>query len=160
MDEAGAALPSIRTDQLSPREREVLGLAGDGLSSKEIARRLEISPSTVDNHIAKAIAALGARNRLEAALLVKQGSWADLPRQPPSVEDRPDFVAPVPPDRSDGARWRPRLPILRNGRLTNDLTTNQRLAWIFAGALAIIILISQLANGLRVAQEIALGFSH
>jgi hypothetical protein len=63
----------------------------------------------------------------------------------------------MPADRSLSHRvWR-KLPILRNGRLNNELTIVQRLAWILAGAFAIIILFAQLAAGLRVAQEIALG---
>ena len=152
-------MASNRTEQLSPREREVLVLAGDGLSSKEIARRLDISPRTVDTHIGHAIAALGARNRLEAAVLVKQGPSVDLPRQPPAIAHGPLPAPPMPPDRSEITRWWRRLPVLRNGRHDNDLTTFQRLAWIFFGAVAIIILFSQLANGLHVAQEIAVGFS-
>jgi DNA-binding CsgD family transcriptional regulator len=150
-------MASNRSDQLSPREREVLELAGGGLSSKEIARRLAISPRTVDAHIASAIATLGARNRLEAALLVKQGASVDLPRQPLTLADGPSIAAPIPPDRSEFTRWWRRLPILRNGRDGNDLTNFQRLAWIFIGAVAIIFVFSQLANGLRVAEEIMLG---
>jgi DNA-binding NarL/FixJ family response regulator len=37
-------------DQLSPRQREVLQLIAEGLSSKEIARRLDLSVKTVDTH--------------------------------------------------------------------------------------------------------------
>ena len=151
-------MPPSRIDQLSPREREVLLLAADGLSSKEIARRLAISHRTVDTHIAKAIAALGARNRLEAALLISQGLSVELPRGSADLVTEPRAVAAIPPDRSEPTRWWRRLPILRNGRLDNDLTTFQRLAWIFIGAVAVIFIFSQLANGLRVLQEIALGF--
>jgi DNA-binding NarL/FixJ family response regulator len=37
-------------DQLSPRQREVLQLIAEGLSTKEIARRLDLSVKTVDTH--------------------------------------------------------------------------------------------------------------
>lgn len=151
---------SDRTDHLSPREREILSLAGDGMSSKEIARRLAISPRTVDAHIAHAIATLGAKNRLEAALAVKQAGLVDLPREPRSLAATPLAVSPSLPDRSVSTRWWKRLPILRNGRLNNDLTIVERLGWILAGALAIIVIFAQLAAGLKVAQEIALGLPH
>ena len=150
-------MSSDRIEQLSPREREVLALAGKGMSSKEIARHLQISPRTVDTHVGNAIASLGVRNRLEAALLLEQGASVELRRQPQPIAARPADAAQMPPDRSELTRWW-RLPILRNGRLDNDLTTISRLAWIFLGAVAIIFVFSQLANGLLVAQEIALGF--
>ena len=150
-----------RAGQLSPREREIIALTKDGLSSKEIARQLGISPRTVDTHVANAIATLGVRNRLEAALrLGGDPASVDLRKQPPTLVGDPDLPSPLSPGREGIARWWWRLPILRNGRSTNDLTRAQRLAWILIGSLAIIILFSQLANGLRVAQEIALGLRH
>jgi pimeloyl-ACP methyl ester carboxylesterase/DNA-binding CsgD family transcriptional regulator len=59
--EAGAAPPS-----LTPRQREVLRQAARGATDKEIARDLGLSPRTVEMHVARALAALGARNRTEA----------------------------------------------------------------------------------------------
>lgn len=143
-------------EQLTPREREVLTLAGGGQSYKEIARQLGISPRTVETHVARAIATLGARNKTEAALLLEKAS-VETRRGPPAIVPAPPIVEPIRTDRGVAARtWR-RLPILRNGRLNNELTIAERLAWIVAGALAIIILFAQLAAGLRVTQEIALG---
>ena len=54
--EESAALQAQRTqasaklEQLSAREDEILRLIADGLSTKEIARRLELSPRTVEKH--------------------------------------------------------------------------------------------------------------
>lgn len=52
---------------LSAREREVLGLlAEEDLTTKEIAARLHISPTTVRRHIASAVAKLGVADRRAA----------------------------------------------------------------------------------------------
>ena len=52
--------------RLSPREREVLDALAEGCSSKLIARRLDISPRTVDIHRANLMAKLDARRAAEA----------------------------------------------------------------------------------------------
>ncbi|MBB5730338.1 DNA-binding CsgD family transcriptional regulator [Sphingomonas prati] len=48
---------------LTDREREVLGLVVDGLSSKQVAMALSISPRTVEGHIEHLRLKLGAANR-------------------------------------------------------------------------------------------------
>jgi len=48
-----------RYAQLSPREREVLGLITSGLTNKEIGRALDLSPRTVETHRAHLFAKLG-----------------------------------------------------------------------------------------------------
>jgi ATP/maltotriose-dependent transcriptional regulator MalT len=55
------------TGGLSPREREVLELVGQGLSNQDIARALFISKSTVKVHIRHILEKTGARSRTEAA---------------------------------------------------------------------------------------------
>lgn len=50
---------------LTPREREVFHLIVEGLSTKEIARRLDISVKTAENHRARVLAKLDARNTAE-----------------------------------------------------------------------------------------------
>ncbi|MFI6477723.1 response regulator transcription factor [Nonomuraea sp. NPDC050663] len=54
---------------LTKRESAVLGLVAQGLTNVQIARRLEISPRTVEKHVENARGKLGAANRTEAALL-------------------------------------------------------------------------------------------
>jgi DNA-binding CsgD family transcriptional regulator len=51
---------------LTPRELEVLGAIGQGLTNKAIARRLDISLHTVKFHVESLFRKLGARTRTEA----------------------------------------------------------------------------------------------
>jgi anti-anti-sigma factor len=51
---------------LTKRQREILGLIDDGLSTKEIAQRLWISPATVRNHVSAVLTALEVHTRLQA----------------------------------------------------------------------------------------------
>jgi DNA-binding NarL/FixJ family response regulator len=55
-----------RPSLLTPREVEVLAAIGEGLSNKEIARRLDISLHTVKFHIESLFRKLGARTRTQA----------------------------------------------------------------------------------------------
>lgn len=52
--------------RLPPRQQAVLDLLAEGLTNKEIARRLGISPATVKIHVARLTAWLGATNRTDA----------------------------------------------------------------------------------------------
>ena len=60
---------------LTDRERQVLRLADEGLTSEAIARRLALSEGTVRNYLSEAIGKLGAHNRIEAARLARQKGW-------------------------------------------------------------------------------------
>ena len=61
-------------DVLSPREREVLRLVAQGLSSKAIGRRLFISERTVAQHLTAVFHKLGVNTRAQAvALAVQRG---------------------------------------------------------------------------------------
>lgn len=55
-------------NKLTKRELEVLDLIYFGLKNHEIARKLSISPRTVENHIEKIFKKLGAKNRTEAVI--------------------------------------------------------------------------------------------
>lgn len=54
--------------QLSPREREVLGLLAEGLGVAAISKQLFISESTTKTHISKVYEKLGAANRAQALM--------------------------------------------------------------------------------------------
>jgi len=61
-------------DELTAREREVLGLVAAGLSTAPIADRLVIAPKTAEHHVGRVLAKLGVRSRAEAAAhAVRQG---------------------------------------------------------------------------------------
>jgi DNA-binding CsgD family transcriptional regulator len=56
---------------LTPREREVAMLAAAGISSREIAARLDLSVRTVDNYLGRAYAKLDVASRTELAALLR-----------------------------------------------------------------------------------------
>ncbi|MFD0738858.1 response regulator transcription factor [Lysobacter koreensis] len=62
-------------DPLNDRERQVLRLAGEGLSAGEIAAQLHLSQGTVRNYLSEAIGKLGVGNRIEAYRLARQKGW-------------------------------------------------------------------------------------
>lgn len=63
-----------RHQELTEREREVLGLLADGLTNAAIAKHLMVSVHTVRNHIANLSAKLGAHSKLEAlSIAVREG---------------------------------------------------------------------------------------
>jgi len=57
------------TEELTPREIEVLRMMAEGLGNKEIAARLTISDHTVKFHISSILAKLGASTRTEAVTI-------------------------------------------------------------------------------------------
>jgi len=62
-------------DPLTDRERQVLRLAGDGLSNGEIAGQLHLSEGTVRNYLSEAMGKLGASNRVAAARQARDRGW-------------------------------------------------------------------------------------
>ena len=61
-----------KIEDLSARQREILGLVVEGLSNTEIAGRLYLSESTIKQHLRAAYRVLGVRNRTAAAKTMRQ----------------------------------------------------------------------------------------
>ena len=64
--------------ELSPRQRDVLRLLVRARSTNQIAEELHLAPETVRNYIAGLLKALGARSRLEAALIALRHGLVSL----------------------------------------------------------------------------------
>lgn len=62
-------------DPLNDRERQVLRLAGEGMSAGEVAAQLHLSQGTVRNYLSEAIGKLNVGNRIEAYRLARQKGW-------------------------------------------------------------------------------------
>ena len=62
----------MSSPDITDREREIVILLGQGLSSPAIAHRLTLSPRTVEGHIYRAMAKTGTTNRDALAALLRR----------------------------------------------------------------------------------------
>lgn len=153
-----------RIEELTQRERECLRLVRRDQSSKQITLALGISPHTVDARLKKAITLLGVSSRYEAAQLLAEHEgredtyYQPLVYQPSALVSDPISHDPKPHDLNEDRR-RFRVPFLRQGRRINDLEPLQRLVWIGALALLILITFANFANALDVMRSIASSIS-
>jgi len=65
VEQQGAQL--LEAVRMTPREREVIELIGEGLSNKEIAQRLNIATHTVKSHVRNVMEKLALHTRLQIA---------------------------------------------------------------------------------------------
>lgn len=128
--------------KLTPKERECLYLAGRRLSDAEIAQRLELSPRTVGNHLARAYAKLDVRDRIRAAAKLSElypeyplpiGYEDDLASPPPSSAQRTDAR----PGRTANLFAKLPRPPGRMTRLLLILAVATGVAFVFAGVTVI-----------------------
>lgn len=73
--ELSEAIWDAEPDPLTDREREILRLAEEGRSNKDIADVLDLSPGTVRNYLSEAAQKLGAANRVEAGRIARSNGW-------------------------------------------------------------------------------------
>jgi two-component system, NarL family, nitrate/nitrite response regulator NarL len=69
---AAVSPDAIPEEALTSREREVLDLLAEGLSNKQIAKRLSIQEQTVKNHVHKVLGKLGVTGRGQAAARLRR----------------------------------------------------------------------------------------
>lgn len=69
---ASRSRPTISSDVLdvlTEREREIVGLVGEGLTNAEIAERLVVSPATAKTHVSRAMTKLHVRDRAQLVVI-------------------------------------------------------------------------------------------
>ncbi|MDQ1158893.1 DNA-binding CsgD family transcriptional regulator [Sphingomonas sp. SORGH_AS 950] len=131
-------------ESLSPRQLECLRLVWERRISKEIARELGISKTTVDGYIAEAVQALGAKDRREAAAIVFADTPPDKVRGDPARVDQlgqsgdveAPAIEPVAPQPQQPPAFGLGLPLSTRGQNRNDLSALATVFWIFAIAIA------------------------
>ena len=152
-------------DRLTPRQAEVLRLLDEVGSAQLVARRLNLSVNTVNNHLQAAMRVLKAPSSLRAAQLLadherrlSQSSPGDVS---PVAQADAVVVQPPPADgafrdpRSAGATMREErvafevtpppaasrpsvAPFRRKGDRENGLTTSMRFGWVLLAGLLIV----------------------
>ena len=73
------------TDELTPSEQTVAALAASGLTNREIAERLVVSPATAKTHVSRAMLKLHAHDRAQLVVLAYQTRLVE----PRRTGDRP-----------------------------------------------------------------------
>lgn len=63
---------------ISPREHDVINLLARGLSNREIASELDLSEATVKSHLARIMAKLGVRDRVQTVIRAYEWGLAEL----------------------------------------------------------------------------------
>src|SRR6476469_9380370 len=76
-----APRPSVQTDafpELTDREKEILALVAQHQTNPEIARRLQLSPKTIRNHVSNVFTKLQVADRAEAIIRAHQAGLGKL----------------------------------------------------------------------------------
>jgi len=156
-------MPTPDFDSLTPRERECLLALSEVDDAKAVARQLNLSPYTINNHLQSAMRKLGVRKSERAARLYRghvglsekslgQPSPVDLitPEPPSPVERRfggsPDQIGQLREERTRFAfdtsadNDTSLRPMRRRGEFANRLSSLQRFGVILGIALGIALL--------------------
>jgi DNA-binding CsgD family transcriptional regulator len=123
--------------QLSDRELEILRLVATGLSNKEIAAQLVLSPNTVKVHLRNIFGKIGVQSRTEATMYAVRQGWVEVAvelREAEAEESEAEAEAGAQPKLPSVA-----TPLLPQPRVTIEppLPWPQRIALILAVALVV-----------------------
>lgn len=105
----GGSAAATETSLLTEREAEVAGLVGDGLTNKQIARRLRIRLPTVKNHVHNILEKLNVSRRTQIAGRLADGDRGmasgphDWSRSDPDPRMHPAWIRGTIPPASSGA---------------------------------------------------------
>ena len=77
MKPSGQAAPAAKN--LTKREREILSLVAEGMSNREIAEKLVLSPETVKSHVAAILEKLNVSDRTQAAIYAVRHGLVETP---------------------------------------------------------------------------------
>lgn len=69
-------------DKLTPREQAIARAVAQGMTNIQIARRLEVTPKTIRNQLSTVLVKVGARDRVNLAILAHQHGLVDTLTQP------------------------------------------------------------------------------
>jgi DNA-binding CsgD family transcriptional regulator len=150
----GMQMDPQQLSRLTDRQKDCLRLVAQGFTSKEIGRLLDLSPSTVDNHITTAVQALELPSRGEAArALTGFELRQNLPRQSQPLADTHDaaMLATEAEEGSWGRLGRQLLTLPPVGGKQNDLDGTSRTLRILQVAVlatASVIVLTILISGL------------
>ncbi len=80
----------VAGEELSERELEILRLVATGVTNREIALRLAISPNTVKVHLRNIFAKIDVESRTEATMVAVRNGWVQVPNITPGGAVRPE----------------------------------------------------------------------
>ena len=147
-------MDQLNVEKLTDRQKDCLRLVAQGFTSKEIGRLLDLSPSTVDNHVTAAVQSLGAPNRGAAAralAVLELGQKLPSQPQPLAQSDQSAILTAGSEGSSFSHLMRQLLVLPPVGGKRNDLDSTSRtlrILQVAVLALASVIALTILVSGL------------